>query len=49
MKERNRKIEELVELATLLPEAGDEEIVTIDLRDYTLSNLRQEQQPVQQE
>ena len=49
VKERNRKIEELVERATLLPEAGDEEIVTIDLRDYTLSNLRQEQQPVQQE
>ena len=54
VKERNRKIEELVERATTLPDEGDEEIVTIDLRDYSVCGVQpppppqqQEQEPVQ--
>lgn len=42
VKERNRKIEELVERATTLPDAEDDEIVTIDLRDHSLEELRQQ-------
>eukprot|EP00889_Picochlorum_renovo_P003633 jgi/Picre1/30663/NNA_006024.t1 len=34
--ERAKKIEELVERSTSLPEPGDEEIVTIDLREDAL-------------